>query len=104
MVAIIAIAKSIQPPENHRQSSSRSSSHHSISIHNSSVSIGGSGGVESGQGGSTTLDSPKNHHFSNAFFSKSIVFNTEIPLPQDWEQFLDLQRITPPFPLNGLSM
>ncbi|CAI9785043.1 unnamed protein product [Fraxinus pennsylvanica] len=55
----------------------------SSSDSNSSVSVGGSGGAESGYRDS---DSPKTHHFS-----KTIELNSEIPLPEYWEQFLDLQ-------------
>ncbi|KAL2519750.1 WW/Rsp5/WWP [Abeliophyllum distichum] len=74
---------------NHQQIISSSSS--SSSSINSAVSIGGGGGVESGYGGSATSDSVENHHFSNPLDSMTIELNSEIPLPDYWEQFLDLQ-------------
>lgn len=61
---------------NHLKMSSSSGS-------NSGVTVGGSGGAVTGQCGS---DSQKRHHFS-----KTIELKSEIPLPEYWEQFLDMQ-------------
>ncbi|CAI9756381.1 unnamed protein product [Fraxinus pennsylvanica] len=87
MATIKAIDKSLQNCSlNHQQISSSRSKNSS-----NGVSIGGGGGIESGHRGSATSDSPDNHHFSNPVGSKTVIFNTEIPLPEYWEQFFDLK-------------